>query len=178
MYKYEVGTLYNSDKTSWQESVQFNIRDGQPELLLFFASPSFHETLAVRKSECEFGVLKIGDVIFLLYRFGSEIKWSDQPYSIHLTDRTERQLPVLETDEQRLVLQIMLIDALTGILKVIRAVTLAPEFSAELLKLTNEQLAAPFSENDYKRQLANIYARYPQTKDLLAECFVFTKGGI
>ncbi len=175
---YEVGKLYHPDKSRWQQGVQFNLRGGQAELLLFFESPGFHETLAIKKGECEFGVVAIDGVIFFLYRFGSEIPWSDQPFSIHLVPETERIIPVLPNDETRLLMQIMLVDAKTGILKAMRAVTLAPEFSAELLKLVGEQSKKTFDQSDYDGQIAEIYRKYPETKNLVKECFVFSEGGV
>lgn len=174
--KYEVGKLYNPNIKKWNEAVQFNVRKGVPELIMFFNRPSFAEILAVKKAECEFGILMIEDVIFLLYRFGTDIPWSDQPFSIHLLPEAERAVPVQESDEQRLVMQITLVEANTGKIKALRAVSLSPEFSAELINLIDKQSRMPFDK--YDRNLAEIYQKFPTTDDLKTECFQFTKGGI
>lgn len=174
---YEVGKLYHPERRSWQEGAQFNLRSGVPELLLFFSRPNFHEILAVKKSDAQFGITKIEDVIFFFYKFGSEIPWSDCPFSINLVPAKERIVPELDTEEGRLVLQIFLVEANSGILKAMRAVTLSPEFSQVLVKLANEQLTGNFDALGYDRQINKIYSDFPDTQSLLRECFVFSTGG-
>jgi hypothetical protein len=178
MYKYEVGKLYNPNQIRWQEAVQFNIRDGQCELLMFFKNPSIYDVMAVKKAVCEFGVLKIENVIFFLYKFGTQIDWSDQPFSIHLVPENERELPELTSENSRLTLQIILTDAGTGKIKALRMVSLSPEFSTALLNLTKEQINEPFDSQTYDRTVDRIYTTYPATTDLLKECFEFSTGGI
>jgi hypothetical protein len=112
----EVGELYHPAVRHWPQCAQFNVRCGIGELVLFYNSPQIFETAAVEKSECEFGIMVSGDVIFFLYRFGDKgrlgIGWADQPFSIRLVPEGERLVPKITNDEQRLPLFIYLVNAL------------------------------------------------------------------
>jgi hypothetical protein len=178
MFTYKIGGLYHPDKTRWEERAQFNMRQGHPELLMFFDRPSFDEMLAVKKSPAEFGLARIGGVVFFFYRFGNEIPWSDQAFSIHLVEKDEREVPELGGDNIRLGITVMLVDARTGLIKAIRFMTLSPEYSQELVKLCREDLQRYFDEDNYRGRVGEVYKKCPTTDDLLKECFVFTAGGI
>ncbi len=79
----EVGKPYVPGRTSIEPRVEYSFRRGQHELLLCFSQLSEDEIDAVGEGKAEFGLLIYGLVIFLLYRFGEAIAWSDAPYSWH-----------------------------------------------------------------------------------------------
>src|SRR5260370_13423918 len=94
----EVGNPYVPGRTSIEPRVEYSFRRGQYELLLCFSQLSEDEIDAVGEGKAEFGLLIYGLVIFLLYRFGEAIAWSDAPYSWHRVPPEQRQLP--ETPRQ------------------------------------------------------------------------------
>src|SRR5258708_21947759 len=89
----EVGKPYVPGRTSIEPRVEYSFRRGQHELLLCFSQLSEDEIDAVGEGKAEFGLLIYGLVIFLLYRFGEAIAWSDAPYSWHRVPPEQRQLP-------------------------------------------------------------------------------------
>jgi hypothetical protein len=66
------------------------------------------------------------------------------------------------------VLQIILIDAMTGIVQAIRAVTLDTEFSQALHQAIREQMQSPIAPQEYSDQVDLVYAKYPKTMGMVA----------
>ena len=176
---YEVGKPYNPARPSWPEGAQYNYRSGQHELILFYRSPQKSETMDVRKGDCEFGLLVEGDVIFLLYRFGESLPWSDATFSTHLVPEDERSTPQPElSTEIRALLSVILVDAATGIIKAMRAVTLSPSFTAKLQHEIYEQSVRAWpGPREYARQLQDAYRRYPTSDEMARAALARTKGG-
>ena len=178
LHKYKVGSLYNPTVKRWPEAIQYQYRGGHHELVLFLASPSPKEIASVRQGAAEFGVFVSGDVIFLLYRFADAISWSDAPFSIHLVPAAERELPTVAlTGEQRAILEVTLVESNTGIIEGLRAVSLSNEFTLAIHEAILAQAASPWDRQSYNEQLNAIYARYPDSKSMLAAAAATTKGG-
>lgn len=178
MHEIRVGSLLVPGRTAWPELGEYNHYDGGHELRLFFARPTDREVKAVRDCTCEFALLPAGDVVFLLYRFGSAVPWSDAPFSWHLVPRGRRTVPASTTGQTRTVLQVYLVDAATGIVRVIRAVSLSPEFTARLHAAIAAQASVPWIGREaYDAQLAEHYRRWPTTEAMLADAVCRTTGG-
>jgi hypothetical protein len=107
---------------------------------MFFEAPR----PAVRNGKCEFAVTVEGPVIFFLYRFGHTITWSDVPYSWCLVPEVQWSLPEPEGEESPALLHIILVNAGTGIVRVLRGVTLSPAFTQALDEAIRAQAAAPW----------------------------------
>lgn len=178
MYLYEVGKLYNPERTRWQECAQYNYRGGQHELIIFYSRPSRQEVQAINKSESEFGLVVEGDVIFFLYRFGSILPWSDAPFSWWLVPEDERVMPPPETStELRALLQVILVDADSGIIKAMRALTLSNEFTVKLHHAIYEQSQRNWpGDGAYEKQLQVAYQKYPDSATM-ARAAIKSKGG-
>ncbi len=173
MHAYSVGSMFVRNRRNWPECAQYNYRGGQHELVVFFASPSPAEVEAVRAGESEFGVLVDGAPLFLLYRFGAQgagVPWSDAPYSIHLLPEVERVLPPAElAPEARALLHIVLVDSLSGIVRVLRAVSLSRDVTKALHSAIREQAAAPWSPAAYDADLRAAYDRYSTTEKMVTK---------
>lgn len=182
MHLYQVGKLYHPGRRQWPERIVYEFRGGGHELLLFLASPSSREIEAVRSGETEFGIILDPPVIVVLSRFslqGKPVSTSDSPYSWWLSAEEERALPNPEpTEAERIVLSVTLIDAATGIIKVLRALTLSPEFSRLLHQAIRDQAATPYPGNAvYAAALDRLYRRYGSPESMLAKSLVRCKGG-
>lgn len=158
---YSVGQLYNPSKTRWPECTQYNFRSGSHELLLFYARPTDREVESIRTGRVDLAlaVEASGDLVILVHRFASG-PWSDSPFSWHLVPEAERSLPAdPESDEERALLSITLVDAATGIIRVLRAVTLSPEFTRSLHDAIRDQAARPWrGASQYNADLRTLYA--------------------
>jgi hypothetical protein len=178
----EVGKLYNPTRRSWPELVHYDYREAGHELAIFWNAPSRREIQAVSKEPIEFGLLIEPPALFFHSQFslmGAPISTANSPYQWWLNRPEDRRLPNPEpTEDERILLSIVLIDAETGILKVIRAVSLSPEFSALLHQAIREQAAAPFvGAEAYGAHLQQVYARYPTPESMLARAIIRCRGG-
>lgn len=163
---YQVGKLYIPGKTHWPEAIEYNFRRGGHELRMFFPVPTETEIRNVRSGQAQFRFLMIGDIIMFLCKFGSQ-PWCDAPYSWWVLPGDEREDPPDIPDGQGIFLVIVLVDAATGVLKVIRTIGLQTEFSRRLHDAIYMQMKKQIDWAEYSRQVDQIYSRY--TPDLLAE---------
>lgn len=177
MHEYRVGQRYHLARGTWPEGAQYNYRQGQHELLLFFKWPTAREIEAVRVRDAEFGVYAHEDLVVLLYQFGSGVRWSDAPYSWHLVPAEQRNLPPVPDEEERAFLHVILVDASTGVIRAMRAVTFSPAFTRVLHAAIRDQAARPFDAARYDQALKRLYRQYPTTETLLAAANARTRGG-
>lgn len=182
----QVGKLYHPDRVRWPERADFNVRSGAPELRLFVAAPTANETQAVSRGVASFALFVEQPVILFCYQFAvtgqaPAFPWSDAPFSIHLLsaafpdEGTPPELP--QPFEERSLLQVLLVEAGSGILKVIRALTLPPDFSAELAVAVREQSELTWNEAQFDSALKSIYSRYPSSQSLIGAARIRGKGG-
>lgn len=159
MALYEVGKPYVPSRTQWPEAVEYNFRGGEHELRMFLGRPSPAEVVGISRGPCEFGLYVDGPVIFFLYRFpGAGLEWSDAPYSIHLVTEAERIEPEVHvTDETRALLHVVMVDAESGIVRALRAVTLSPALTEALHGAIRRQLEVGLDPG-YDRHLAWVYS--------------------
>lgn len=154
---YEVGKLYSPNRTKWPENVEYNFRDGVHELRMFYPSPAAREIADVQSGQVRLALYPYLDVIFFCFKFGDQ-PWSDSPYNINLVSSEERQLPEdTDTAEQRRLLTTFLIDANTGILWVIRVVSMSPQFTRALHAAIWNQSEKSLP-GDYDAQIQRVYA--------------------
>jgi hypothetical protein len=179
LHEYKVGALYNPGITRWQERVAYLYRGGGHELVMFLDRPTPEEVEGVRTGRKEFAVAVVGPIIFFLYRFGRRqgdkrpgdaIPWGDAPFSWWLLPEAERSLPNPEpTAPERPLLSITLVDAATGIIKLLSVVSLEPVMAAALNAAIRAQASdASFDTGGYDRALQQAYGRYPDSADLLS----------
>ena len=174
---YQVGQLYHPDRTRWPERPEYNFRGGQHELKLFLNRPTAEEIASVTSGHAHFAFDVEGDAIFFLYRFEPAIPWGDSTFSLHLVPEVERVVPEPDDNpEARALITTLLIDAETGILKVIRALSFSPDFTRRLHAAIREQAAQPFNAQHHERNAAAVMARL-QTTDLLKRAVAKCRGG-
>lgn len=180
---YVVGQLYLAGRTSWPERTEYNYRGNDHELRIFLASPTAGEIEGISGAPAEFALAVEGSALFLLSQFGDGtpglgMPWSDTPYSWWLVLAHERQLPNPEPgSEERILLHVLLIDATTGILKAMRALTFSPEFSRALINTIRRQARTSFDKVSHDNDINLAYHRYPSTQDMVDAAIARCKGG-
>ena len=161
MVNLEVGKLFKSDVTKYQEGIKFDINDDGCDLYIFFNNPTQDEIDHIKKGNFKAGYYAQYNVIFMLFKFGN-LSWMDAPYSVHLSKNlTEFQLL---DGGQGLALHIYFIDAGTGILKVMRLLSFKTRFSIQLIEEVQKQKELPFE--NYDKNLMYIMNKYT-TRDLI-----------
>lgn len=158
-HPYEVGKLYSPSRSNWPENVEYNFRGGAHELRLFYPSPTVKEIADIQSGQVRLALYPYLDVIFFCFKFGDQ-PWSDSPYNYNLVPADERQLPEdADNVTQRRLLTAFLVDANTGILRAIRAVSMSPAFTralhAEIWKQSEHFLPA-----NYDAQIERVYASH------------------
>lgn len=176
MHKLSLGQPYHPNIKRWPEGVEYNYRGGMHELRMFFNHPSAEEVASVRRGHCRFALTVEQGVIFLLYRFEDAVPWGDAPYSIHLVPEAERQLPAATTTEHAL-LSVILVDASTGLVNAIRAVTFTPGFTQRLHAEICAQAVRPFSKTGHQAVINIIYEQF-STERLLERAVARSEGGM
>jgi hypothetical protein len=178
VHQYQVGQLYHPDRRIWPERATYQYRGGGHELLLFLESPTAGEITDVRYGDAEFALAVVPPTLIFCYRFG-RMPWSDSPYTVHLVPEAERgeiDEPVLE--EERALLAVILVDATTGIIRALRAVSLSVDFTDALRQAIREQAGAPWEgEAGYDRAIERIYRQYPSTERFVAAATARCRGG-
>lgn len=175
---YEVGKPYHPGRTSWPEAVTYNFRDGEHELLFFLADPTRMELDSIRRGPAEFAVTEVDGLLFLLFQFAPGIPWSDAPYEYWLNAPEHRTVPVAPqemSENMRALLNVFLVDARTGILLAMRAISLPLNVTRTLHTAIGRQVdrgALP----DYDSRLARVMGRQ-STADLLRSASARGKGG-
>ena len=178
MHLYQIGQLYSPARTDWPEVVDYNYREGTHEIRIFLPNPSPGEIAGIQSGKCEFALYLSGSVIFLLYTIAGAVRWSDAPFSWWLVPDHERQMPNPEpTDVERALVQIVLVDASTGVIKAMRAITWSPEFTAAIHKAIREQASRPFDRAEHDRIIAATYRKFPDSADMLNVATFRTIGG-
>lgn len=168
LHAYRVGQLYNDQRTTWPEAGQYQFRAGGHELLLFWRSPSEREVRDVARGDAEFALYVAPPLLVFLYRFG-RMDWSDAPYSWHLVPAAERTLPEpAHLAEPHALLSVVLVDAESGIIRSLRALSMQPAFTAALSLAIRDQAAEPWDTARYDAALAELYRRYPHSDNLAA----------
>lgn len=175
MYVLRVGQLYNPKRTSWPEGTQYAFRCGTHELLLFFHGPTTAEVEAVRRGRAQFALYAQGDLLVLCSQFGDQ-PWTDAPFSWHLLPESEREEPPELTRDERIALQVILVDAATGIVQVLRLKTLSPGFSRALHRAIRAQRDRPWpGQPTYDARLDAVFAEY-RTVDLVEKALAVDSG--
>ena len=164
----EVGKPYVPGRRSIEPRVEYSFRRGQHELLLCFSQLSEDEIDAVQAEKAEFGLLIYGLVIFLLYRFGEAIAWSDAPYSWHRLPPEQQQLPETpKTAEIRARLSVVLVDADRNVVRALRRGMLSQDFTRALDAAIADQAAGPWNPENFDAHLRSAYQSWPATAQML-----------
>lgn len=179
MHALNIGAPYINGITSWPDgNAEYNYLSTGHELRIFWASPTEAEIEAVRRAPMHLGLFVDGSVIDLVWRIEGAGGWSDTPFSIHQVPEASRAIPDATTGEERALLTVLLVDAATGILKAIRALSIPPHATERLHAAIRAQAAAPWEGREaHLAEIAAIYRRYPDSQDLALAAEVLVRGG-
>ena len=158
MHLLEVGKPYISGRRSWPEAADYNFRAGQHELRLFVSRPTPKEVAAVEEGPVEIGMFVEPEGLSVVTRFGPSLSF-DCSYQWHRVDPAERVAPPPHEETSpalRAILAIILVDASTGLVRALRAVSYSPEFTRAIHRAIAAQAAAPFDAQAHERWAARM----------------------
>lgn len=159
MHTIFVGKLLKEGVTQYEEMPEYNFRSGVHRLIIAMKNLTPKEIDAVRHVDVKLAFTVIGEVIIFQYRFGAVLPWSDAAYTWHKVPISEQVRPRQLTGEQRVLLEIILVEATTGIVQAIRVVSLSPTFSQRLHTAINRQADNPMPD-DYDAQTRRIFDNF------------------
>ncbi|MFE7118819.1 hypothetical protein ACFU99_25710 [Streptomyces sp. NPDC057654] len=145
---------------------------------LFFASPEASEVAAFTKGNAEFALTCADRYLMWSYRFtnpknsrnpatqGQGIPWSDTPWEYH---RQAARLPAGVPGERGtpFMLQLILVDAATGIVRGLRVIQPPAEFADALRDAVARQQQLPYDPTAADRDIEDLFRRNSSTDLLL-----------
>ncbi|MCI2421112.1 hypothetical protein MOQ72_27080 [Saccharopolyspora sp. K220] len=168
-----VGRPYNPQVTQWPDGRAELVMALQgAEFLLFFGDPKPHEIKAFR-GNAEFGLLPSDRWLMWLYRFTDPhdsnpkhgISWSDSVWQYHRA--TPAGTPGVPGQRgTTFLLNLILIDSNSGIIKAMRQVSPPTAFCDALRDAVQRQKAVPDNQQQAFAEIQTLYAQY-DSLDLL-----------
>ncbi|MDF3050211.1 MAG: hypothetical protein K0R87_1849 [Pseudonocardia sp.] len=165
-YRYAVGELYHPDVTRWPDgSVQWRLSDQGVELLLFYTDPTDSEVQAIRTGQARFALLPGEHALVLAHCFGDQ-PWGDAPWQACRQVDAVAGLPIVGAGE-RLAVTVILVDAATGIVRVLRVVSWPHSLAEAVRHAMRAQARNASTEAQGAAEIESWYRRYPATPDLV-----------
>jgi hypothetical protein len=132
--------------------------------------------IAGLKSKLEFALAYVNELIFVLARAANNaIPWSDAPFSLRVYSESEQPIILKEiSEETRLFISFILVDAKTRRVKISKACTFSPQFTQELYRLIALQRNSTSKAWNYDSALQNAYSRYSSEQlahSAIVKCF-------
>ena len=158
------------------EGAMFDFDGNGPTLHIRLARPSPQEIADIRRGPCEFGLLPLGPILFLLSKFGTQ-DWMDAPYSIQMLPPRARVLPEEYRPGLHYALAAIILDTNTQSQRGARFVTFSAEFSERLHVEVQGQLKYPLSRGAYDAAIADAYRRFPTAESMVSYAVARTVGG-
>ena len=173
-----IGKPLFEERCELPEAIEYNYQAGDHTLLLSMKNLHPKEIEAVRQDEAEFALYCENSIVFLLYRFGDALPWSDSAFSWWNVAEEDRRIPAPQANPaERILLKIILVEAATGIVKAIRVTTLSPAFTENLHDAIRQQATSQqFSRNEFVARSFLVYEKRTPA-ELAVGAIVKTKGG-
>ena len=173
-----IGKPLFEGRTELPETIEYNYQSGDHTLLLSMKNLHPNEIRAVRETEAEFGLYCEDGIIFLLYRFGEILPWSDSAFSWWNVAEEDRRIPAPQVNStERILLKIILVEAANGTVKAIRGTTFSPDFTEKLHEaIKNQAMGKEFSREEFVARSLEIYENKTPS-DFAANAIIKTKGG-
>lgn len=160
MNKTQVGELFQTGRTKYLDGIHFNYDKLGMSLIIMTSDISEKELELAKNGKINFRLYESQPVIFFMFKIPGFMNPSDGPYSYFLLPE-ENKPELLEIEDGKgFGLTIFLIEATTGITKVIRYIGLSTDFSKNFLKMLQRQRDFGFIEGDYDKALSRIYKQF------------------
>ncbi|MGX6601306.1 hypothetical protein ACWKSP_04075 [Micromonosporaceae bacterium Da 78-11] len=161
----EVGSRLEPE-VSWPEGAALTMFAGEPgQLMIFLSRPHELEVQSVTAAPTQFAWVDSDHVGVLAYRLGPIVSWSQATYNPHLFSPDEG---VPGVDDHG-ILQIVLVDRDTNIVRAMHRVRWPKEFTAAVRASVRKMQAVPYSRAEYDHVLAGLHRHFPTPEDLVID---------
>lgn len=176
--QYEAGALFIDNRRFLPEAIQYDYRENTHELAVIQTNLQPGIVRSVRTGPVEFALYIEQPVIMLLARFAGvppfpgavsdgTIDWNGSPYNYWRVLPEERTLPAPAAGRQGQI-AIVLVEATSGIIRLVRTVSMSEEFTATLEEAIRQQADLPWSAAVYDDTVDQLHHRYPTHAALAA----------
>lgn len=131
------------------------------------------EVYALKKNPVKIGIIVDQPLILFLFDFGDGCQY-DCPFDVRLYSGHQLAFPDVSTEEQRLFIELHVVELSTNLIKVLRAFTLPHELTVKFLSAAKDQLASPMNEAAFNSKLQKVYAQ--DILDLLKQTKLYSGG--
>jgi hypothetical protein len=170
MHAYQIGQPYNATRhTPWPETPYLRVGPRGVEVAIFLEQPTPDEVTGVRNGLATFAWVDAEHVGILAFQFQPGIPWSDcpfHPYPVRLAGQDVGPPAAYGTSDHQLV-SVVLVDATSGVVMALRAISWPPPFVAVVGASIQRMLAAPWQPREHDRVLTGLYQRYTSTAELV-----------
>ena len=181
-YSLEVGKPYLPGRNNFPEGIEFGWRGahGRAELRFFWPDLTEDEITAFATGDIELAIYYELPVLLLLYRIDGATDWSDLAYTPHGSPQGSQDLPDFPEPDacQGLGLRLVLTNADSGVVKVLRDLALSAEFSRTLLVCMQEQAEAVYDPIIFNQVLDEIYMHHPEPDEIVEKALVREQAAI
>ena len=180
LHALKVGKPYAPRRRSWSEGADYNFRSGAHELRIFLARPTRSEVEAIRSGPVDFGFFTEPMGLFLITQFGSRLSFDCSYHWQRMAEVTgDRMLPPPSEETSpalRALVAIILVEATSGVVLVLRAVTFSPEFTRAIDRSIADQAAGPYDPAGHREWADGMTARL-STDQRWERCTMRCPGG-
>lgn len=172
----QVGERYHPNVAAWPEGLHVRSLSAQlMEVMISLGGLRDEEVAAFRDTTrpLEVGLASHGSLVILLAKIPGVMDWSDAPYDARLLPSGQQGLPVVG----HTLVQWVLVDAATGILRGMRAATVTPQFTAQLRELLERQAAKPFNRATYEADATAYQSRFT-AQTLVRRAWIVEQAGV
>jgi hypothetical protein len=176
-WRLAVGEPFSPEVTEWPERFEYRYFQGNHLLQICAANLTACDIERFSSGQVHVGLFLSKNVIFFLFKIAGLYDWSDQAFSLQLIDAVEdRELPPAIPNTHQ-VLSVVLVEATTGLVKAMRVVTYSKHATAVLHRALQRQLDEPFDKAEHAEIIADVYTRYPESKQLAKAAIFLEKAG-
>lgn len=146
-----------------------------PELRLFFSGIPDHVVQRVEDDECFLGLLRSGDIAVVPWRIG-DVMSGDAQFHVYLYPPETRPTPEILDKALSYIVQIILVDRTTNMVKAMRRVRLSPTMSKMFNEVIAFQHGNHIDREAYDAQVSVYQNRYPDVADAINDALIFEKA--
>lgn len=173
-----IGQPFAPERSTWPaDRFEYRYFGGNHLLQLCIASPSPREVAFFESGDVRIGLYIERGVLFFIFRIEAVMDWSDQAISIHLVSEKDRDIPDLAPG-MRAGLNMVLVDADTGLVSAMRFVTYSPHFSQVFYRELRRQAATPFDAGEHRKAVVQVYRKYPKSSALARAALLMERPGL
>lgn len=175
---YVVGRPFSTARTVWEERSDFAVRKG---LHMFVQTAKNLKPADIEgfQGKVHLGLLPCGPVFFFVFKIEGFCTWSDISYWQGFIPQDERALPN-ESGGDMAVINMILVNADTGIVEALRSLTVSPRFTSKLHSLIAGQLATLHTTTPeaVNHAIQEAYRKYPNSDKMARACVITERAGM